>query len=118
VERDVCWWGGMSFLPHVLRLLAKRHVHVQVTFGRAAPAGQDRKALAREMQRHIEALSQGRMPSRHRDGRPVFARKPPFPPLAAHKDHSPITSERGSAPRGYMTVEPPALRSGFLPLNL
>lgn len=66
VEREICWWGGMTFCPHFIGLLAKRRVHVRVTLGEPLSPGNDRKALARELQRQIEALGRMRGPPRER----------------------------------------------------
>jgi 1-acyl-sn-glycerol-3-phosphate acyltransferase len=69
VENEVCWWGGTRFLPHFINLLAKRGVHARVTLGETIAPGADRKALARELQRRVEALARGRSLPAH-DRRP------------------------------------------------
>ena len=56
VAREICWWGSMPFLPHLLNLLAKHHVDVCLTFGRAESPGTDRKALARTLRSRIAML--------------------------------------------------------------
>jgi len=43
----VCWWGGMMFTPHVLRLLTLREFRARVTFGPEPIRATDRKVLAR-----------------------------------------------------------------------
>ena len=51
----VCWWGDMTFAPHVLRLLALRRVDCTVRFGTAPVRLGDRKALAVELRRRMLA---------------------------------------------------------------
>jgi 1-acyl-sn-glycerol-3-phosphate acyltransferase len=71
VENDVCWWGGTPFFPHFINLLAKRCVHVRVTLGETIAPGADRKALARELQRRVEALGRERSLPAHDRRRPA-----------------------------------------------
>jgi len=57
VEQDICYWGEMTFLPHFLKLMTKRHIRARVTF---APIGQpaaERKELARQL--HAEVVRLG-----------------------------------------------------------
>ncbi len=42
----VCWWGDMTFGPHVLELLRLAHVRATVQFGPEPIAASDRKVLA------------------------------------------------------------------------
>lgn len=53
----VCWYGDMTFAPHLLGVLATRRIDAELTFLDAIPAtpGVDRKALARAAQARIQA---------------------------------------------------------------
>ena len=42
----VCWWGGMSFGPHILKLLAIRRIRARIVFGNHQLHDSDRKRLA------------------------------------------------------------------------
>ena len=44
--RDICWWGGVGFLPHLWRFLGLRSFEARVVFGESCPAQADRKAEA------------------------------------------------------------------------
>ena len=46
VERDVAYWGDVSFLPHFWRMLGLRGVGVRVSFGKPLPPAGSRKELA------------------------------------------------------------------------
>ncbi len=48
-----CWWGGMDFAPHLLRVLARwRQGRVELVYHPAVPVGEfpDRKAIAKELE--------------------------------------------------------------------
>jgi 1-acyl-sn-glycerol-3-phosphate acyltransferase len=47
-ETDVCYWGEMTFLPHLLRLLSRRGVRATIRFAPTARKFDDRKAAAQE----------------------------------------------------------------------
>ena len=53
--QSVCWWGDMTFLPHLAGLLRLPSVLATVDFGPAPIAGSDRKELARALQAAIAA---------------------------------------------------------------
>jgi len=57
VEQDVCYWGDMTFLPHFLNLMTKRHIRARVTFAPIAQPAADRKELARQL--HAEVVRLG-----------------------------------------------------------
>jgi len=57
VEQDVCYWGEMTFLPHFLNLMTKRHICACVTFAPIAQPAADRKELARQL--HAEVVRLG-----------------------------------------------------------
>lgn len=54
VPDEVCYWGDMTLLPHILNLLGKRKISAQVAFAQIAENGSDRKQLARLL--HGEVL--------------------------------------------------------------
>lgn len=45
----VCWWGGMTFVGHILDLLRLPSIHATVTFGDAPIREADRKDLAQRL---------------------------------------------------------------------
>lgn len=53
VEREVCYIDDMTFLPHFLNLLASDRIHARLVFGATAPAGLDRKELARYLHNQV-----------------------------------------------------------------
>ena len=57
VGQDVCYWGDMTFLPHLLRLLGLRHVQTYLRFGEASRGFTDRKQAAKEMHDRVLALA-------------------------------------------------------------
>jgi len=46
---SVCWWGEMSFLPHLYRLLQIKSVEATLVFGSHSIRADDRKVLARKL---------------------------------------------------------------------
>jgi 1-acyl-sn-glycerol-3-phosphate acyltransferase len=54
----VCWWGGMTFVPHVLGLLRLCWIEARVDFGAEPIAAHDRKELAARLHRAVEARLQ------------------------------------------------------------
>jgi len=56
VDRDVCYWGDMTFLPHLLNLMTKRQVHARVTFAPVAQPATDRKELAFQLREAVLRL--------------------------------------------------------------
>lgn len=57
-ERDICYYGEMTLLPHLLNLMTKRHVRAQVRFGPALAAEDGRKELARRLQAEVLRLKE------------------------------------------------------------
>lgn len=43
---DICWWGGVGFVPHLWRFLALPSFTATVVFGTSRPVQTDRKAEA------------------------------------------------------------------------
>lgn len=55
VEREVCWWGEMTLVPHLLNLLTVPWVRVQIGRGEHV-RGSDRRDLAMHLQHQVEEL--------------------------------------------------------------
>jgi hypothetical protein len=45
----VCWWGDMTFTPHLLELLKLSRFEALITFGSHAIQADDRKLLAKSL---------------------------------------------------------------------
>ena len=54
VENDVCYWGNMTFFPHLVRLMSRKQVRVRVRFAAIGERATDRKELARQL--HLAVL--------------------------------------------------------------
>jgi 1-acyl-sn-glycerol-3-phosphate acyltransferase len=52
-EEVVCWWGDMTFAPHLLELLRLPRVEALVRFGPEPISAQDRKTLAARLERAV-----------------------------------------------------------------
>ncbi len=50
----VCWWGGMRFWSHFLRLLGHRRILARVAVAPRLVIGRERKELTAELQRALE----------------------------------------------------------------
>jgi len=46
VEQDICWWGDMGFMEHLLRMLKVKRSYATVVFGEARKPVPERKALS------------------------------------------------------------------------
>jgi lyso-ornithine lipid O-acyltransferase len=57
---DVCYWGEMSFFPHLLRLLSRHEVRARVRFAAETRKFADRKLAARVTRDVIASLAQMR----------------------------------------------------------
>ncbi len=57
VKQDVCYWGEMTFFPHLLRALGLPHLHATVSFGEPATGFTDRKQAAKDMYERVVELS-------------------------------------------------------------
>jgi 1-acyl-sn-glycerol-3-phosphate acyltransferase len=53
---EVCWWGDMTFLPHLWNLLRKRSIRARLGFGEAVMAGGDRKQLSHILYQEVAGL--------------------------------------------------------------
>ncbi len=54
-HRVVCWWGDMTFKPHLIALLKVRRFDCFITFGDHAIQADDRKVLAKSLWRAVNA---------------------------------------------------------------
>lgn len=59
VSEDVCYWGDMTFFPHLLNLLSLRTVRASVRFVPFQQNVNDRKELAQKLQAEVLQLRQG-----------------------------------------------------------
>jgi 1-acyl-sn-glycerol-3-phosphate acyltransferase len=57
VEQDVCYWGGMVFLPHLLRFMRLGNVTARVRLGREAIVFADRKMAAVATRQQVLGLA-------------------------------------------------------------
>ena len=57
----VCWWGGMTFAPHLLGVLGMKRIRARLVFGKSPLIGEDRKMLADRLR---EAVAAGLPPKR------------------------------------------------------
>ena len=56
---EVCYWGDMILLPHLMKLLTKTKVRATVRFARESQMFSDRKQAAREIHRRVRELAEG-----------------------------------------------------------
>ena len=56
VENDVCYWGGMNFLPPVLRLMTLKSIRAHIRIAPIVNRAADRKELARQLHAEIVRL--------------------------------------------------------------
>lgn len=57
---DVCYWGDMTFGPHLLKLLTKGRVRGFVTFTAVENSADSRKELARQLHSEVSRLKSAR----------------------------------------------------------
>lgn len=55
-ERDVCWYGDASFVPHLLRTLERKGITADIEFYPDPLVYNDRKAAALDLQEKVEAM--------------------------------------------------------------
>jgi 1-acyl-sn-glycerol-3-phosphate acyltransferase len=58
VANDVCYWGDMTFFPHLWRALGLAHIHTRVDFGAFDFRFTDRKLAAKRMHEEVTALAE------------------------------------------------------------
>lgn len=56
VADEVCYWGDMTLVPHLLNLLGKRGVSARVSFAAVQEPCADRKQLARQLHSEVQRL--------------------------------------------------------------
>jgi 1-acyl-sn-glycerol-3-phosphate acyltransferase len=56
VEEEICYWGAMSFFPHLWRLMSLRGIRAQVRFATGAQRFEDRKVAATATRKLVLAL--------------------------------------------------------------
>jgi 1-acyl-sn-glycerol-3-phosphate acyltransferase len=59
VAQDVCWWGEMDLLPHLLRFMKLRGVGVEVEFGGEVLARRDRFELSETARARVVEMYEG-----------------------------------------------------------
>lgn len=59
VRNEVCYWGDMTLMPHLLNLFAKASLTATLRFNAATTPCGDRKALARQLHAEVRALGVG-----------------------------------------------------------
>jgi lyso-ornithine lipid O-acyltransferase len=52
-SESVCWWGGISFPAHIIRLVKNRRIDCQIIFGDQTISNPDRKQLADELHEKV-----------------------------------------------------------------
>jgi 1-acyl-sn-glycerol-3-phosphate acyltransferase len=57
VAEDICYWGEMTFGPHLWKLLGKKKIYVSVTIGEAIEAGLNRKEMAAALHKKVSAMA-------------------------------------------------------------
>ena len=57
---EICYWGEMTLIPHLLNLFSKNRIGASVVYGRVERSAADRKELARELHAHIVRLKESR----------------------------------------------------------
>jgi len=55
-ENDACYWGGMTILPHLVKLLTKGQIRARVRFSRIERRAHNRKDLARQLHAEVVRL--------------------------------------------------------------
>jgi 1-acyl-sn-glycerol-3-phosphate acyltransferase len=56
VANEVCYWGDMTFVPHLLNLFTKRAIGSSVAFASSKISGRNRKEVARALREQIIAM--------------------------------------------------------------
>jgi len=58
VASDICYWGEMTFFPHLVKLLSKSKVVARVNFAADVRKFEDRKQAAQMTREAVESLAQ------------------------------------------------------------
>ena len=56
VGQEVCYWGDMTLIPHLINLLSKRRIEAQIIFSELTARASDRKELARQLHSRVLSL--------------------------------------------------------------
>lgn len=56
VASEVCYWGRMTLLPHLVNLAGKQSITASVGFGEVVSGATSRRQLARELRTSVEGL--------------------------------------------------------------
>jgi len=56
-SNDVCYWGTMTFFPHLLRLLSKKKIRARVRFSADIKKFEDRKLAAQTTRETVASLA-------------------------------------------------------------
>jgi lyso-ornithine lipid O-acyltransferase len=62
-SEDVCYWGDMTLVPHLINLLSKRRVRARVSFRPVPERPGGRKELARRLHSEIVRMNDGVTPA-------------------------------------------------------
>jgi lyso-ornithine lipid O-acyltransferase len=54
--REICWWGEMTLLPHVLNLLGKKSIRARIVFGESTVASGNRKEVSLHLHEQVVRL--------------------------------------------------------------
>lgn len=55
-ENDVCYWGDMTFFPHLVKLMTKEKIRARVRFSKVEHRADNRKELARQLRAEVVRL--------------------------------------------------------------
>jgi 1-acyl-sn-glycerol-3-phosphate acyltransferase len=58
VANDICYWGDMTFFPHLLKLMTKKQIKTRVSFTSVLKPASDRKELAVQLHSEVVRLKQ------------------------------------------------------------
>ena len=56
VGEEVCYWGDMTLVPHVLNLMSKKTLRARIQFAPSRTRTEDRKELARRLHAEVVAM--------------------------------------------------------------
>ena len=85
VREEVCYWGTMSFAPHLFNLLSKPSIHARLSFGNPI-TGADRKEIAKAARDEVIRLKNH-----------AYRHDADTPPIPANYGH-----DAGPAPSNWM----------------
>jgi 1-acyl-sn-glycerol-3-phosphate acyltransferase len=56
VANDICYWGDMTFFPHLLKLMTREQIKARVSFAPVLNPASDRKELAAQLHTEVVRL--------------------------------------------------------------